>query len=153
MKITALIRAAAPYARPVLASVAIGWGLGVLADTAKQRQAELQQLQEAITEGTGVLAAIEQDITSGRAVLEQLGRTVMQLEERADTASRIVEQMQQHAAALHNGTEPATVLCIAPECGQSGHSRTTGDQADKERADEEAGEQPAPPVAAGPAAA
>lgn len=131
MKFTSLIRAAAPYARPVLASVAIGWGLGVLADTAKQRQAELQELQAAITEGTGVLHGIQTDIASGRAVLDQLERTVMQLEERADTASRIVEQMQQRAAGLHNGAGPAVA------------------QAFKERADEGTEDQPAPSVAAG----
>lgn len=130
MKFTALIRAAAPYARPVLASVAIGWGLGVLADTTKQRQAELQELQAAIAEGTGVLHGIQTDIASGRAVLDQLERTVMQLEERADTAGRIVEQMQQRAAGLHSG---GTVVA----------------EPVNKRADEEAVDEPAPPVADG----
>lgn len=130
MKIAALIRAAAPYARPVLASVAIGWGLGVLADTTKQRQAELQELQAAIAEGTGVLHGIQTDIASGRAVLDQLERTAMQLEERADTASRIVEQMQQRAAGLHSG---GTVVA----------------EPVNKRADEEAVDEPAPPVADG----
>lgn len=133
MKITALIRAAAPYARPVLASVAIGWGIGVLADTAKQRKAELYELQAAIAEGTGVLAGIQQDIASGHTVLAHLQRSVMALEERAATAERIVQQMQQRAAGLHSG---GTVVA----------------EPVNKRADEEAVDEPAPPVAAGPVA-